>query len=329
MDVYKIREDFPILSRKIRDKPLVYLDSAATSQKPRQVIEALSRFYLEEYGTVHRGIYELTVQATEKYNASRSYVASFLHAASDEEIIFTRGTTGSINLVARSYGETFVKEGDEIIISEMEHHSNIVPWQMLAERKKAILKVVPINDLGELRLDRYVELLSPRTKIVSMAHMANSTGTIHPIREIIKEAHRFGAKVLIDGAQGAPHLFVDVQDLDVDFYAFSSHKTYGPTGVGVLYGKKELLEKMPPVEGGGDMIDSVTFKKTTYQGPPLRFEAGTPIIAEVIALKEALQYIDAIGRKNIEKWEKELLLYATKRVEEIPHIKIIGQAKEK
>lgn len=320
----QVREDFPILS-----SGLVYFDSAATSQKPRSVIEAISHFYSQEYGTVHRALYSLSTHATARYNGVRAQVAAFLGAASPSEIIFTRGTTDSINLVASSYGRTHLKAGDEIIISEMEHHSNIVPRQMLCKEKGAHLKIIPIDEQGVLRLDVYQKLLSPRTKLVAIAHISNSTGTLNPIEEIIQSAHRFGAKVLIDGAQSAAHLPVNVQALDADFFAFSGHKAFGPTGIGILYGKQALLDAMPPVQGGGDMIEKVTLQETSFQRPPLRFEAGTPPIVEVIGLGAALTYIEKLGLSNIAAWEEKLRSYATDKLLQIPGLRIIGTAPKK
>lgn len=316
-----IRDDFPILKQK-----LIYLDSAATSQKPQAVIDAMVNFYENEYATVHRGVYTMAAQATEKYNGIREKVAYFLNAERSSEIVFTRGTTDSINLVAHSYP---IGEKDEIIISEMEHHSNIVPWQMLCERTGAVLKVIPVNDDAELDLKVFETLLNSRTKLVAIAHIANSTGTINPIETIIKMAHAYGAKVLVDAAQSAAHLRLDVQRLDVDFLAFSGHKMFGPTGIGVLYGKYELLEKMAPVQGGGDMIESVTMEKTIYAKPPLKFEAGTPQIAQVIGLGAAIDYIEKIGLGNIYAWEQRLLDYATEKLLEIPGLRIIGTAEHK
>lgn len=323
------KADFPIFNRKIHGHPLVYLDSAATTQKPQAVIDAITRFYEQEYGTVHRAVYTLAASATERYEAVRSQVAEFLNAASSQEIVFTRGTTDAINLVAHSYGSAFIQKGDEIIISEMEHHSNIVPWQMLCQEKGALLKIIPITDNTELDLSAYRALLTKRTKLVAVAHMSNVTGTIHPIAEIIRLAHEKGAKVLIDGAQSAAHLTIDVQALNCDFYAFSGHKVFGPTGVGVLYGKAELLALMPPLQGGGDMIEKVTLKGTTYQAAPLKFEAGTPMIAQVIGLGEALSYIEFWGKDQIQDWEKQLLIYATEKLKSIEGLKIIGEAQEK
>lgn len=328
-DVWKIREDFPILKKTMNGKPLVYLDTAATAQKPSLVMSAVSEFYKQEYGTVHRAVYELAARSTEMYSAVREKVRQFLGAKEEEEIIFTKGTTESINLVAASYGRTFLKEGDEILISEMEHHSNIVPWQLLCEEKKTVLKVIPINDRGELLLDQYEKLLSEKTKLVSLTHVSNALGTINPLKKIIDRAHEFGAVVVVDGAQAAPHLPIDVQDLDADFYAFSGHKAYAPTGIGVLYGKRALLEKMPPFLGGGDMIETVTFEKSTFQPPPLKFEAGTPHIAGVYGLGLAIDYLNAIGKEAIMEWEKKLLKHATDKIQEIKGVRIIGTAAEK
>lgn len=327
MEVY--REDFPMLGKTMHGKPLVYLDSAATAQKPHQVIAAVRDFYQDHYGTVHRAVYELSLHSTEAYQAARRKVKEFLHAAHDEEIIFTRGTTDSINLVAASFGQAFVRPGDEVLISEMEHHSNIVPWQMLCERHGAILKVAPISDQGEIILEAYQNLLSPKTKIVAIAHMSNVLGTINPIKKMIQMAHAVGAKCLVDGAQSAPHMPVDVQDLDADFFAFSGHKLYGPTGVGILYGKKALLEEMPPYQGGGDMIEKVTFAKTTYNYLPMKFEAGTPMMAEVIGLGSAIDYLNSIGIERVSEWEQALLVYATERMQGIPGLRIIGTSPHK
>lgn len=321
--------DFPMLQKKVHGKPLIYFDSAATALKPRSVIDAISRFYEEEYGTVHRAVYTLSLASTALYSSVRKQVQQFLNAAHEEEIIFTKGTTEAINLVAASFGKAFLKPGDEVIISEMEHHSNIVPWQLICEEKGAVLKVIPITDGGELDLEAYRTLLSARTKIVAVTHMSNALGTINPIKNIIAMAHEWGAKVLIDGAQSAPHIPVDVQDLDADFFAFSGHKAFGPTGIGVLYGKRELLDKMPPYQGGGDMIAHVSFEKTTYQALPLKFEAGTPMIASVIGLGKALSYIEAVGKVNSMRYEEDLLFYATQQLQTIPHLKIIGTAKHK
>lgn len=328
-DFSKLRDDFPMLKKSMHGKPLIYFDSAATAQKPQMVIDAITHYYNSQYGTVHRAIYELSVYATQMYQQVRQNLAKFLHAAKPEEIIFTRGTTESINLVAYSFGKAFIKPGDEVIITEMEHHSNIVPWQLMCEDRQAVLKIVTMNSRGELNLDDFEKLLSPRTKIVSVAHVANSLGTINPIKEIAAMVHYAGAKLLVDGAQCAPHMPVDVQDLDADFYVFSGHKLYGPTGIGILYGKEELLQAMPPYQGGGDMIETVTFPKTTYNVLPLKFEAGTPMIAEVIGLGAALDYVNAIGLENIQRWENELLVYATERMKAIQGLEIIGTAAEK
>jgi cysteine desulfurase/selenocysteine lyase len=309
-----MRDEFPFL---LENPNLIYLDSAATTHKPRCVIDALSRFYAEEYATVHRGVYKSAVKASSQYNETRIAAARFLNASDSEEIIFTRGTTDAINLVAQSYGRTFLKPDDEILISEMEHHSNIVPWQMLAKQTGAILKWIPMNEQGILEWE---SCIGSKTKFISLAHVSNVTGTINPIAEISKEAKKVGAKFLVDGAQAAPHMKIDVQALGCDFYAFSGHKCYGPTGVGVLYGKKELLEVMPPIQGGGDMIEQVYMEKSTYQKPPLRFEAGTPLIASVIALKTALQFLGEQKRSD------PLLDYATNRLLEIKDLRILGTA---
>jgi len=328
-NVSKIRQEFPMLHQSMHGKPFIYLDTAATAHKPRSVIDSMVSFYTEKYATVHRSLYDFASQATAEYNAVRKQVKDFINASFVEEIIFTKGTTEGINLVASSFGKAFIEPGDEIIISVMEHHSNILPWQLLCEDRKAHLKVIPIDDRGELILESYEKLLTERTKIVSVAHMSNSTGTINPIEKIIKLAHAHGAKVLIDGAQAASHMPVDVHRLGADFYVFSGHKAYGPTGVGILYGKRALLEKMPPYQGGGDMIETVSMYSSTFQAPPLKFEAGTPMIAEVIGLGEALTFIERIGREQIAAWEKELLDHATKKLLEIKGLKIIGTAERK
>lgn len=328
-DVWEYRKDFPMLTQTMHGKPLVYFDSAATAQKPQQVIDCIRNCYEKHYGTVHRAIYELAAKSTHDYQEARLKAMRFLNAAKPEEIIFTRGTTESINLIAYSFGKAFIRPGDEIIISEIEHHSNIVPWQILCEDRQATLKVIPVNDQGELILEEFTKLLNEKTKLVAVGHISNALGTINPIKKIISMAHAIGAKVLVDGAQGAPHIAVNVQDLDVDFYVFSGHKTYGPTGVGILYGKEALLEKMPPYQGGGDMIDTVTFPKTTYNTLPLKFEAGTPMITEAISLGTALDYMTGIGRQAIQDYEHELLLYATELWSQVPGFKIIGTAKEK
>ncbi len=328
-DIASIRNDFPILNEVIGGKQLVYFDNAATTQKPRIVLDALSGYYEHYNANIHRGIHHLAEKATAAFEDSRRRVQKFINAPLAEQVIFTYGTTDSINLVAQTYGRKFLKEGDEIIISTMEHHSNIVPWQMLCEEKGCVLRVIPINDEGELLMEEYEKMLSEKTKFVSVVHASNALGTINPVAEIIEKAHKFGAKVLLDGAQASSHLTLDVQALDVDFYALSLHKIYGPTGMGILYGKKELLDAMPPYRGGGEMIKEVTFEKTTYNELPYKFEAGTPNIADVVAAKYALDYVDTLGKENIAKYEHSLLTYATDAVREIPGLRIIGQAKEK
>lgn len=329
LDIQRIRNDFPILNQQINGKPLVYFDNAATTQKPKQVIEALLGYYEGYNANIHRGIHHLAEKATAAFEDSRKAIKTFLNASSDEEIIFTYGTTDGINLVAQTYGRAFLKEGDEIIITTMEHHSNIVPWQMLCEEKGCVLKVIPINDEGEIIFEEYKKLLSEKTKFVSVVHVSNALGTINPVKEIIEEAHKVGAKVLVDGAQASSHLTIDVQALDVDFYVFSAHKLYGPTGMGALYGKKEILNAMPPYRGGGEMIKEVSFERTTYNELPYKFEAGTPNIADVVAVKSAIDYINYWGKENIAAYENELLIYGTEKLSEIEGLKIIGQAKEK
>ena len=328
-DVARIRRDFPILSRKVHGKPLVYLDNAATTQKPQQVIDRIVRYYSEENSNVHRGVHYLSQIATEAYEGTRTTVKRFLNARSEKEIVFTRGTTDGINLVAYAWGRKNVKAGDDVIISAIEHHSDIVPWQMLCDATGANLRIIPVNDAGELMLDAYAELLSDRTKLVAIGHASNALGTINPVKQITRMAHDAGAIVLIDGAQGAPHIRLDVQDIDCDFYTFSSHKIYGPTGSGVLYGKEALLEATPPYAGGGDMILSVTFEKTTYNALPYKFEAGTPDIAGVIGMGAAIDYMNALGIESIAAHEHDLLLYATKELQSIDGLRIIGTAKEK
>jgi cysteine desulfurase / selenocysteine lyase len=328
-DVWRIREDFPILTQTVHGKPLVYLDNAATSQKPQSVIDTISRYYATENANVHRGIHTLSEMATQAYEGARDTVRRFLNAADTREIIFVRGTTEAINLVAQSYGRTFLTAGDEIVISAMEHHSNIVPWQLLCEQVGARLQVIPFNHNGELLLDEYARLLNERTKFVAVVHVSNALGTINPVTHMIAMAHRRGIPVLLDGAQAVPHLPVNVQELDCDFYAFSGHKVYGPTGIGVLYGKADLLKRMPPYQGGGDMISVVTFEKTHYNTLPYKFEAGTPNIAGVIGLGAAIKYIQAIGLDRIAAYEAELLAYATEALEEIPGLRLIGTAQEK
>jgi cysteine desulfurase/selenocysteine lyase len=329
LNIASIRSDFPILNEIINGKQLVYFDNAATTQKPRLVLDALAGYYEHYNANIHRGIHHLAEKATSAFELSRRRLQTFLNAEFPEEIIFTYGTTDGINLVASSYGRKFLKEGDEVIISTMEHHSNIVPWQMLCEEKGCILKVIPINDDGELLMDEYEKLLTERTKFVSVVHVSNSLGTINPVKEIIEKAHKVGAKVLLDGAQASSHIHLDVQDLDCDFYSLSLHKIYGPTGMGILYGKKDLLNAMPPYRGGGEMIKEVTFAKTTYNELPYKFEAGTPNIADVVAAKYALDYVDTLGKSNIAAYEHELLAYATEAVSEIEGLRIIGKAKEK
>ncbi len=329
LDITAIRKLFPILEQEINGKPLVYFDNAATSQKPSQVIEKLDSYYRSYNSNIHRGIHTLAEKATKEYEASREAARKFLGAASTEEIIFTRGVTESINLVASSYGAAFIGEGDEIIISELEHHSNIVPWQILCESKKAKLRVIPVNEHGEIDLVAFQGLLNSKTKLVAVNHASNSLGTINPVKKIIALAHDQGAVVLVDGAQAASHLTIDVQDLDADFYCISSHKMYGPTGVGVLYGKKSLLEKMPPYMGGGEMIKEVTFEKTTYNDLPYKFEAGTPNIADVIAFGEAINFINDLGKENIAAHEADLLTYATSQLSKIADVKLIGTASSK
>jgi cysteine desulfurase/selenocysteine lyase len=329
MAILDLRQQFPILNRMVKGKPLVYFDNAATSQKPQVVIDALTHYYTHYNANIHRGIHTLAEEATMAYEATRRTAQEFIGAVSEEEIIFTRGTTEGINLVAYTWGRQNIGTGDEIIISGMEHHSNIVPWQILCEEKGAVLKVIPVNDNGELEMDTYKALLSSKTKLVSVVHVSNSLGTVNPIKEIIEAAHQVGAKVLIDGAQSAVHLDINVHEMDCDFFAFSGHKVYGPTGVGVLYGKKELLESMPVFQGGGEMIKEVTFEKTTYNDLPYKYEAGTPNIADTIALKAALDFIKETGKATIRAHEEELLAYATAQFQAIPGLKIIGNAKEK
>ena len=328
-DIQKIREDFPILDREVYGKPLIYLDNGATTQKPRQVVEAITDEYYSVNANVHRGVHFLSQQATELHEASRETVRRFINARSSNEIVFTRGTTESINLLASSFADSQMKEGDEVIVSVMEHHSNIVPWQLQAARKGIVLKVIPMNDRGELLLDEYEKLFSERTKLVSFAHVSNVLGNVNPAKEMIATAHAHGGPVLIDGAQSVPHMKVDVQDLDADFFAFSGHKIYGPTGVGVLYGKEEWLDKLPPYQGGGEMIQSVSFEKTTFNELPFKFEAGTPDYIGTTALAKALDYVSAIGMENIAAHEHELTLYAMQRLKEINGMRIFGEAEHK
>lgn len=328
-DVGRVREEFPALKQLVHGKSLVYLDNAATTQKPQSVIDVITHFYQEDCSNIHRGVHLLSERATKAYEDARLAVQHFINAADPAEVIFVRGTTEAINLVAHSYGRTHVQAGDAVLISAMEHHSNIVPWQILCEERGARLRVVPMNGSGELLLDEYEKLLTPRTKLVAVSHVSNALGTVNPVRQIIAMAHEHGTPVLVDGAQAVPHLQVDVQELDCDFYAFSGHKMYGPTGVGVLYGKKRLLEAMPPYQGGGDMISSVTFEKTTYNRLPFKFEAGTPNIAGVIGLGAAIEYLGRIALERAPVHEHYLLAYATERISSLPGVRLIGTAQEK
>ncbi len=328
-DIQKIREDFPILSRTVYGKPLIYLDNGATTQKPKCVVDAIVDEYYSVNANVHRGVHFLSQQATNLHEASRETVRKFINARSTSEIIFTRGTTESINLVASSFTDAFMKEGDEVIVSVMEHHSNIVSWQIQALRKGIVLKVIPMNDRGELLIDEYEKLFTPRTKLVSVAHVSNVLGTINPVKQIASIAHAHNVPVLIDGAQGIPHMKVDVQDIDADFYVFSAHKIYGPTGIGVLYGKEDLLDKMPPYQGGGEMIKNVSFEGTTFNELPFKFEAGTPDYVGSTAMAKALDYVSAIGIDNIAAHEHELTVYAMQRMKEIPGMRIFGEAEQK
>ncbi len=329
LDVATIRRDFPILQRRLHGKPLVYLDNAATTQKPQAVIDRLVRYYAEENANIHRGVHVLSVEATDAYDAARERVRRFLNAAEAREIIFVRGATEAINLVAATYGRTHVSAGDEVVISEMEHHSNIVPWQMLCEEKGAHLRVIPITDSGELRLDEYERLLTPRTRIVAVTHVSNALGTINPVELLVRVAHDRGIPVLIDGAQAVAHAPVDVQAIGCDFYAFSGHKVFGPTGIGVLYGRAPLLEAMPPYQGGGDMIRSVTFERTIYNDLPYKFEAGTPNIAGVVGLDEALGYVTAVGLDRIASYERDLLAYGTEALSDITGLRLTGTSRHK
>jgi cysteine desulfurase / selenocysteine lyase len=328
-DLGRVRADFPILEQRVHGMPLVYLDNAATSQKPRVVIEAISRYYEETNSNVHRGVHYLSEQATNEYEGVRKTAQEFLNAADWKEIIFVRGTTEGINLVAQSYGRAYVNAGDEVLITAMEHHSNIVPWQILCSERGATLRAVPINDAGELDMDAFSRLLGPKTKLVAVTHVSNALGTINPVRRMVEMAHSWNVPVLIDGAQAVPHLKADVQALGCDFYTFSGHKVYGPTGIGILYGKGALLEKMPPYQGGGDMIMSVTLEKTVYNRLPYKFEAGTPDIAGVIGLGAALEYVSSLGIENVGAHETAVLAYATSAVSAIPGLRVIGTAKEK
>ena len=328
-DVNRIRKDFPILEEKIYGKSLVYLDNGATTQRPLRVVEKMTEYYLRYNSNVHRGVHYLSQQATELHEASRATVREFINARSINEIIFTRGTTEAINLLVSSFGEEFMEEGDEVILSVMEHHSNIVPWQLLAARKGIAIKVIPMNDKGELLLDEYEKLFSDRTKIVSVTQVSNVLGTVNPVKEMIATAHAHGVPVLIDGAQSVPHMKVDMQDMDADFFAFSAHKIYGPTGVGVLYGKEEWLDRLPPYQGGGEMIQHVSFEKTTFNELPFKFEAGTPDYIGTTGLAKALDYVTGLGMDNITAHEHELTTYAMQRLKEIPDIRIFGEAAHK
>ncbi|MGH7830966.1 MAG: SufS family cysteine desulfurase [Candidatus Binatia bacterium] len=329
LDVEAVRRDFPALHQQVHGKPLVYLDNAATSQKPQAVIDRLLRYYSAENSNIHRGVHYLSEQATNAYEGARVKVQHFLNASDAREILFVRGTTEAVNLVAQSYGRSFIRPGDEIVISTMEHHSNIVPWQILCEQAGARLRVIPINHDGEILMDEYEALLSDRTRLVSVAHVSNALGTINPVRSMIERAHARGIPVFLDGAQAAPHTKVDVRSLDCDFYAFSGHKLFGPTGIGVLYGKASLLESMPPYQGGGDMISLVTFEKTHYNVLPYKFEAGTPHVAGVVGLGAAIDYVNGVGLETIEMYERELLGYATEALSAVKGLRIIGTAKEK
>ncbi|MEM1121318.1 MAG: cysteine desulfurase [Bacteroidota bacterium] len=329
VDFTKIRQDFPLLEREMNGKPIVFLDSAASSQKPTYVIDAMDDYYKKLHANVHRGVYQLSQEATDAFEKSRRLVKEFINAPSEKECIFVRGTTEGINLVANCYGRKFLNEGDEVLISTMEHHSNIVPWQMICEERGAKLKVVPINEAGEIIMSEFDKLLTDRTKIVAINHISNALGTINPVREVITKAHAKGIPVLIDGAQSIPHLKVDVQELDVDFFTFSGHKMCGPTGIGILYGKEKWLNAMPPYHGGGEMIETVTFEKTTYNTLPHKFEAGTPDIAGVVGLGAAVEYMQSIGHEAIIAHENELLAYGTAELKKIPGIRIVGEAKEK
>lgn len=328
-DIYQIRKDFPILSREVYGKPLVYLDNSATTQKPRIVVDAIANEYYSENANVHRGVHFLSQQATELHESARAKIAKFLNASSPSEIVFTRGATEGLNLVSSSFGEAFLKEGDEVIISAMEHHSNIVPWQLLEMRKGIKIKVIPITEDGELRVDEYEKLFDERTKLVSVTHVSNVLGTVNPVKELATIAHSHNVPILIDGAQSVPHIKVDVRDMDCDFYAFSGHKIYGPTGIGALYGKAEWLEKLPPYQGGGEMIKNVHFGHTEFEDAPLKFEAGTPDYVGSHSLATAIDYVESLGLDNIAAHEHELLEYATKRLESIPGMRIFGKAKNK
>jgi cysteine desulfurase/selenocysteine lyase len=329
LDIATIRKDFPILRQKVHGKSLVYLDNAASAPKPQSVIDTISRFYAEDYSNIHRGVYELSQRATKAYEDTRVKVRRFINAKSENEIVFVRGTTEAVNLIAYSFGQAYVKEGDEILITAMEHHSNIVPWQILCKRTGAHLKVAPIDKRGDLKLEELEKFMGSKTRLVALAHVSNALGTVNPVKQIVEMAHSRDIPVLVDGAQAVPHAKVDVQELGCDFYCFSGHKMYGPSGVGVLYGREKLLDAMPPYEGGGDMISSVTFEKTTYNRLPYKFEAGTPNIAGVVGLGAAIDYLNDIGVEAVAKHEDELLDYGTKKLLEIPGLSIVGQARHK
>lgn len=328
-DINKIRQDFPILQQIIYGKPLVYFDNAATTQKPKVVIDTVSKYYYEENANIHRGVHYLSNKATESFEIARKNIQKYINAENSHEIIFTKGTTDSINLVASSFGSKFISKDDEILISVMEHHSNIVPWQILCEEKKAKLRVIPINEKGEIIFDAFEELLNEKTKLVAITHVSNALGTINPVKEIISKAHEKNIPVLIDGAQSIPHLKVDIKELDCDFYCFSGHKVYAPMGIGVLYGKEKFLEEMPPYQSGGEMIKNVTFEKTTFNELPFKFEAGTPNVGGVLGLDTTFKYLNKIGRENIEVYENELLNYATEELQKIDGLRFIGTAKHK
>lgn len=328
-DINKVREDFPILSRTIYDRPLVYFDNAATTQKPRTVVDSIANEYYSVNANVHRGVHYLSQQATELHEAARETVRQFINARSTSEIIFTRGTTEGLNLIVSSFGDEFMSEGDEVIISTMEHHSNIVPWQLLAARKGIAIKVIPMNDRGELLLDEYEKLFNEKTKIVSVAQVSNVLGTVNPVKEMIKTAHEHGVPVMVDGAQSTPHFKVDMQDMDCDFFVFSGHKIYGPTGIGVLYGKESWLDKLPPYQGGGEMIQSVSFEKTVFEKLPFKFEAGTPDYVASTGLAKALDYVSALGMENISAHEQELTCYAMAQMKTIEGMRIFGESEHK
>lgn len=328
-DIEKIRSDFPILERKVYDRPLVYLDNAATTQKPRCVVDAMSEEYFSVNANVHRGVHFLSQQATDLHEAARERVTRFIGAASSSEIVFTRGTTESLNLVASSFSEAFLREGDEVLLTVMEHHSNIVPWQLVRERKGIVLKVIPINDAGEVDLEAYEKLFTPRTRLVAVTHVSNVLGTVNPVKQMAAVAHAHGARILVDGAQSVPHFSVNVQDIDCDFLTFSGHKVYGPTGIGVLYGKEELLDRMPPYQGGGEMISRVTFEHTTFERLPFKFEAGTPDYVGAHGLGVALDYVEQLGMENIHLHERELTRYAMEQLSLIPGMRLFGTAAEK